>query len=147
MYKFSEILLDVFEEMELLFRTISSAYIYYSDISGALAEPIKETKLHLLNATLDLATDLERKIHNRCDKNNFTSQIIKNLSEASQCLKHFPEEHKVANFQDMEMQVDELLEFVKEYSLNSEALISGLDGKEKNLLINKSLNIKSRRTL
>ncbi|MES2678052.1 MAG: hypothetical protein V4612_07075 [Pseudomonadota bacterium] len=147
MYKLSEILLDVLEEMEFLTRTLNSAQLYYADISEALSAIIKETKMCVLNATLDLAIDLNHKINHQIDKSDFTEKIAKNLNEAAQNLQHFPKKNKIASFANVELELAGLIDFIQEYSLSSHHLIKELSAEEKKLLINKTLAIKSRRTI
>lgn len=147
MYKFSEILLDVLEAMEFLTRTLNSAELYYMDTSEVLGRTMKETKFCMLNATLDLAIDLEHKINHQINKGDFVEQITKNLSIAAKNLQYFPKEYKISSFAHIESELDGLVDFVKEYSLNAYNFIKDFASEEKKLLINKTLNIKARRAI
>ncbi len=147
MYKFSEILLDVLEEMEFLTKTLNSAQLYYADNSAVLAAIMKETKLYLLNATLDLAIDLDRKINHQIDKSDFVQKIAKNLNAAARNLQYFPKEHKIASFANIELELSGLIDFIQEYSLSAHHIIKDFSLEEKKLLVNKTLAIKSRRTI
>ena len=147
MHKFSEILLDVLEEMEFLTRTLNSAELYYADTSEVLSQTMKETKFCMLNATLDLAIDLEHKINHQINKDNFVQQIIRNLNIAAENLQHFPQEHKIASFADIEFELAGLIDFAGEYSLSAYNFIKDFTSEEEKILINKTLNIKSRRTI
>ena len=147
MYKFSEILLDVLEEMEFLTRTLHSAQLYYSDVSEALSMTMRETKIRLLNATLDFAIDLEHKINHQIGKNHLLEQVSTSLDAAAKNLKYFPEEHKIPSFGDIESEIVGIIGFLREYSSNAYDLVKEFSLEERKLLINKTLNIKSRRTI
>ena len=133
--------------MEFLTRTLNSAEIYYVNISEVLGKIIRETKVCLTNATLDLSIDLERKINHRINSDNFVEQIIKNLNIAAKNIQYFPKEHKISSFTNIESEIIGLFDFIHEYSSNAIHFINGFDLAEKKLLINKVLNIKSRRKI
>jgi hypothetical protein len=147
MSKFSENLLNYLNEMEFLTKTLQTAQIYYFDINQNLAEIISQTKLCVLNATLDLAMDLESKINQRSQKENTIKDVIKNLDVAANNLHYFPVEHKVTKFDEVEIEILMILDFIKEYAINSEQIISNLSLQDKKLLNNKFLTIKSRRII
>ncbi len=147
MHKFREALLNNLNEMEFLTKTLASTQLYYSDINQNLAEIIGKTQFCLLNATLDLAMDLEYKINHRTDKDHFIKRVVENLDIASKNLHYFPAEHKIAKFDEIEIEILMILDFVKEYAINSHQIITDLSSEDKKVLSNKFLIIKSCRAI
>ena len=145
MYKFSEILLDNLEEMEFISKTLTSAHLYYLEINDSLARVISDTGRHFLDATLDFAADLGQKIHHQIYKDCLIEQVVKNLKLAINNLEHFPTQHKVGNFDEIESQMLLLLDFIKEFVISDHQIISELSLKEKNAISNKIVAIKYRR--
>jgi hypothetical protein len=147
MNKFSEKLLNNLNEMEFLTKTLAAAQIYYSNISQNLVEIICQTKACLINATLDLAMDLEYKINQRTDNSNFVKLAVENLNKASKNLHYFPVENKITQFDEIEMEILMISDFIKEYAVNSEQIVTNLSPQDKKILSNKFLTIKSRRII
>ncbi|MCE3255895.1 MAG: hypothetical protein K0R25_1389 [Rickettsiaceae bacterium] len=148
MQKFSEVLINILDEMEFLVRVLSSAQIYYSSIDDSSEAMIKNAKLHITNAVIDLATDLEHKINRRSDRNNdFTKQIEKNLEDASRILKDLPGEHKIKSFSDIELSIADYIGFIKDYSVYAGDMVEDFNMEEKRTLNSKIINIKARRTV
>ncbi len=147
MNKFSEKLLNNLNEMEFLTKTLAAAQIYYSNISQNLVEIVCQTKLCLINATLDLAMDLEYKIYQRTDNSNFVKLAVENLNKASKNLHYFPVEDRITQFDEIEMEILMISDFIKEYAVNSEQIVANLSPQDKKILSNKFLTIKSRRII
>jgi len=147
MSKFSETLLNNLSEMEFLTKTLAAAQLYYSGISQNLTEIICHTKLCLINATIDLAMDLEYKINQRTNNSNFAKLAVENLNKASKNLHYFPVENKITKFDEIEMEILMITDFIKQYAVNSEQIVANLSPQDKKILSNKFLTIKSRRII
>ena len=147
MNKLSDALINNLNEMEFLTKTLDSMRIYYLDRNQNLANIISETQFCLLNATLDLAIDLEHKINHQIDKNHFVHNVVEALSKACKNLKYFPIEHKVANFDEIEVEIEMIIDFVKEYAVTGHQMVAEFGAEEKKSLNNKILIIKSRRII
>ena len=145
MGKASEVFLNILDEMEFLTKTLATLQIYYLNLNQNLAKIIKETKFFLLNATLDFAIDLDNKMNHYVDKDLLTNRVIKNLENAYENLNSFPNEKKSLGFEAVELEIVMLLNFIKEYSAHR--IVVEFDLEEKQLLTNKILIIKSRRTI
>jgi hypothetical protein len=147
MSRFSEILLSNLEEMEFLTRTLSTTRLYYFNINEALAQTVAEAEFAMLNATLDLAIDLQYKLNHHIDKQDFIRQIVKNLQLAMSVIEHFPSQHKITSFNEIELEISIILDFAKDYSNNGYRMVGELSLEEKKLLNNKILIVKSRRAI
>jgi hypothetical protein len=147
MNKFSETLLNNLNEMEFLTKTLASVQLHYFNINQNLADIIDKTRFCLLNATLDLAIDLEHKIHSRVNKDCFIKQAVENLNTVYKNLHYFPSAHKIAQFEEIEIEILMISDFVKQYAINSDYIIAGLSLEDRKVLSSKFLAIKSRRTI
>ncbi len=133
--------------MEFLTQSLASAHLYYANINENLAKIIGETKLCLLSATLDLAIDLEHKMHHQIDKNHLIKKVIQNLDIASKNLRYFPAENKISNFDEVEIEILMICDFAKEYAVHGYEIVAGFSLVEKKMLSDKILIIKSRRII
>lgn len=145
--KLSEKLINNLNEMEFLTKSIAAAHLYYLNINENLAQIISQTQLCLLNATLDLAIDLEHKMHHQIDKNYFIQKAIQNLDIAAKNLHYFPAEHKISNFDEAEIEIEMISDFIKEYAVTGYQKVAEFSLAEKKELSNKIFIIKSRRII
>ena len=97
MSKFSEHLLSNLNEMEFLVKSLTISEIHYSTTNPNLAKIIHQTKLCLINATLDLAFDIEYKINQRNNDNKLIKLVVENLNVASKNLHIFQLNIKLPN--------------------------------------------------
>jgi hypothetical protein len=147
MSKLSDALINNLNEMEFLTKTLASTHLYYLDHNQNLANIISETQFYLLNATLDLAIDLEHKINHQIDKTHLVHKVVEGLNNAYKNLHYFPIEHKVANFDEIEIEIEMIIDFVKEYAVSGYQRVAEFNSEEKKVLSSKIFIIKSRRTI